>query len=43
MYSGPEGLVDAMVDVDKLVGKCSIKLLGGANDKKPGETPYPKH
>ena len=37
MYSGPEGLPDSTVEVDKLVGKCSIKLLKGADTKKPGE------
>ena len=35
VYIGPE--TTSTVDVDKLVGKCSIKLLGGDNTKKPGE------
>ena len=36
VYSGPEGAADCTVDVDKVVGKCSIKLAGGAAAKKPG-------
>ena len=36
VYSGPEGAAESTVDVDKVVGKCSIKLAGTTAARKPG-------